>query len=785
MANNETKNRMKKILLVALSLLMFSAAYAQFSTQPVCREGVRAKGVNTMPNWTPISTTHTLTDINGNTISLTDTLAAGKAVVIDYSATWCSWCWVMHTSGILEAIKNQLGSQVCVLWVEADASTSADGIYGNGGNTQGDWTNSGTVPYPIVDDYTANDIIDTTITGFPTVVFISPSGYWCDVYGTDWGFGPYDANEAVSAISALLTSSPAANQAPIIEIGGFTSAIVNNPATFTANIVSVDSVTDISWSATNGTPATGSDNTFSTTWSATGTETVTLSVTNTTGTTTATINVNVNEWNWGNVMSYSQDNAFTGNVGTGAGMTWGVKFPAAFMANRNYLENVKYYSANAGHITLSVYQTNPDNFPAASDLLYQYTYAVSAVEDYVTFPIFDRVQLNTAKDLWIVMESNDIGYPATGVDFCGDPNGSYAYFNGTWELIYNLAAGLNYTWMIKATTSETAPAMNVIVNGPTSGITGQTLTYTVTGPSAASYAWTFDGGTPATATGTSVNVSFATAGSHNITVTATLDGETGSASTNVNIIECSLQTLPFRCGFESNENTECWTFFDADGDGYGWDLDYWNGSNYHHNGTGVAGSASFINQVGVLTPDNWMITPQIQVPAEGATLNWYVGGVDASYFSEHYTVLVSTTGTNTTDFTNMVFDGNVANVNFTLKSLDISAFAGQNIYIAFRHCNSTDVYWMLVDDIEVIPGQHAGISNVTDATVQLYPNPTSNVLNINAEGVQEVSVIDINGRTVMTEKNVNTVNLSDLANGVYYVRVITNNGVATEKIVKK
>ena len=772
---------MKKILLVALSLLMFSAAYAQFSTQPVCREGVRAKGVNTLPNWTPISTTHTLIDINGDTISLTDTLAAGKALVIDYSATWCSWCWVMHTNGILEAIKNQLGSQVSVLWVEADASTSADGIYGNGGNTQGDWTAG--VNYPIVDDATANDIINTTITGFPTVVFISPSGYWCDVYGTDWGFGPYDANEAVSAISALLTSSPAANQAPIVEIGGFTSAIVNNPATFTANIVSVDPVTDITWSATNGTPATGSDNNFSTTWSATGTETVTLSVTNTTGTTTATLNVNVMEWNWGNEMSYSQNNEFTGNVGTGAGMTWGVKFPASFMANRNYLENVKYYSANAGHITLSVYQTNPDNFPAASDLLYQYTYAVSAVEDYVTFPIFDRVQLNTAKDLWIVMESNDIGYPATGVDFCGDPNGSYVYF--TWELIYNLAAGLNYTWMIKATTSETAPAMNVIVNGPTSGITGQPLTYTVTGPSAASYAWTFDGGTPANATGTSVNVSFATPGSHNITVTATLDGETGSASTNVNIIECSLQTLPFRCGFESNENTECWTFFDADGDGYGWDLDYWNGSNYHHNGTGVAGSASFINQVGVLTPDNWMITPQIQVPAEGATLTWYVGGVDASYFSEHYTVLVSTTGTNTTDFTNMVFDGNVANVNFTLKSLDISAFAGQNIYIAFRHCNSTDVYWMLVDDIEVIAGQHAGISNVTDATVQLYPNPTSNVLNINAEGVQEVSVIDINGRTVMTEKNVNTVNLSDLANGVYYVRVITNNGVATEKIVKK
>ena len=37
----------------------------------------------------------------------------------------------------------------------------------------------------------------------------------------------------------------------------------------------------------------------------------------------------------------------------------------------------------------------------------------------------------------------------------------------------------------------------------------------------------------------------------------------------------------------------------------------------------------------------------------------------------------------------------------------------------------------------------------------------------------------------MTEQHVNSIDMTDLANGVYFVRVITNEGVATQKIVKK
>ena len=95
------------------------------------------------------------------------------------------------------------------------------------------------------------------------------------------------------------------------------------------------------------------------------------------------------------------------------------------------------------------------------------------------------------------------------------------------------------------------------------------------------------------------------------------------------------------------------------------------------------------------------------------------------------------------------------------------------------------MYWLIIDDLSVTAGNHAGIEEANDSRIALYPNPTTSILNIAANGVKEVSVLDINGRTVMTEQNVNSIDLSELANGVYFVRVITNDGVATEKIVKK
>jgi hypothetical protein len=124
------------------------------------------------------------------------------------------------------------------------------------------------------------------------------------------------------------------------------------------------------------------------------------------------------------------------------------------------------------------------------------------------------------------------------------------------------------------------------------------------------------------------------------------------------------------------------------------------------------------------------------------------------------------------------------NPSWTKKSRSLAGFAGQTIRVAFRHHNVTDQFVMLIDDISVTAGNTASISEVENANVVLFPNPVTSVLNIEAQGIQEVNVIDLNGRTVMTEKT-NRIDMSNLANGVYFVRVITAEGVSTQKIAKK
>ena len=84
-----------------------------------------------------------------------------------------------------------------------------------------------------------------------------------------------------------------------------------------------------------------------------------------------------------------------------------------------------------------------------------------------------------------------------------------------------------------------------------------------------------------------------------------------------------------------------------------------------------------------------------------------------------------------------------------------------------------------------------GIDQAEEGTISLYPNPANNVLNIALQGteVNEAVVIDIYGKTVarttVSEGN-NTLDISALPAGMYFVQLRANNSVkATQKIVKR
>lgn len=69
--------------------------------------------------------------------------------------------------------------------------------------------------------------------------------------------------------------------------------------------------------------------------------------------------------------------------------------------------------------------------------------------------------------------------------------------------------------------------------------------------------------------------------------------------------------------------------------------------------------------------------------------------------------------------------------------------------------------------------------------VSVYPNPVSDVLNVNAPVGSVIEVYNTLGAVVKSAKGTNTVSVSDLASGLYLLKVTNNGKTYQDKIVKK
>ena len=95
-----------------------------------------------------------------------------------------------------------------------------------------------------------------------------------------------------------------------------------------------------------------------------------------------------------------------------------------------------------------------------------------------------------------------------------------------------------------------------------------------------------------------------------------------------------------------------------------------------------------------------------------------------------------------------------------------------------------DIYLNVTTDGD---GSHVGIEDAEPVVeFSVYPNPATDRLAISGvNGLNEVSVIDVTGRTVMTLGATNSIDVSGLAAGVYVVRIATEQGIGMQKFVKE
>ena len=90
-----------------------------------------------------------------------------------------------------------------------------------------------------------------------------------------------------------------------------------------------------------------------------------------------------------------------------------------------------------------------------------------------------------------------------------------------------------------------------------------------------------------------------------------------------------------------------------------------------------------------------------------------------------------------------------------------------------------------------------GIASTTlSDPIRVYPNPVNEQLTINNEQliINNVEIFDVMGRVVYTvetrliaslQQSATTINISHLPSSVYFVKIYTENGVVTQKIIKK
>jgi hypothetical protein len=80
-------------------------------------------------------------------------------------------------------------------------------------------------------------------------------------------------------------------------------------------------------------------------------------------------------------------------------------------------------------------------------------------------------------------------------------------------------------------------------------------------------------------------------------------------------------------------------------------------------------------------------------------------------------------------------------------------------------------------------GIHYSVNPIKGESMFVYPNPAQDILNVKGSRIADITITNLDGRIVRSAKNVSSVNVSDLSNGMYIVTIKVGNNVSTQKVL--
>jgi hypothetical protein len=297
-------------------------------------------------------------------------------------------------------------------------------------------------------------------------------------------------------------------------------------------------------------------------------------------------------------------------------------------------------------------------------------------------------------------------------------------------------------------------AISVSVTGNTTSCAGQTVALTASG--ANTYTWN------TTSTNTTIVVSPTVSSSY------TLIGASGTC-TNTAVKALTVNALPI---ISVNNGAVC------------------AGNSFTMNPSG-ASTYTFSNGSAVVTPTinaSYSVTGTSSLGCVGS--NTAVSSVsvnanptitavsNASLICTGQTVSLTANGASTYSW----------NTSATTSVVAVSPSVTTSYTVTGTNTNSCSASVVITQSVSAC----TGLNNTVDSAIGtvVYPNPNTGLFTIelNNGSVKTIEVMDLTGRIVLTNTSSNDkidFNISNLANGVYYVRVQSNNSIEVIKIVKQ
>ena len=149
-----------------------------------------------------------------------------------------------------------------------------------------------------------------------------------------------------------------------------------------------------------------------------------------------------------------------------------------------------------------------------------------------------------------------------------------------------------------------------------------------------------------------------------------------------------------------------WTTLDADGDGQCWEPSI-GGMGHNSNGMALSYSRDFFTGDS-LTPNEYLVSPRLVLSENWPVIRFYACALDEIYPAEHFGVSISTTVNNDplaftllSEWTIAAKDVENRQGNWYNFTVDLSAYAGQEVYVAIRHHYCSGQSAICIDDIQI------------------------------------------------------------------------------------